>query len=87
MDGRISVIVEDKTGRKVLLLFYHGREKTIPGVPAGDARTDFRHRKTLYNCFIFFRFQGASSIHQAASRAQVRDGSFDHLTLPCLKHW
>ena len=47
----------------------------------------FDDRETFYNCFILFLFQGAGGIDQAASGAEVREGSLDHLTLPRLKQW
>ena len=44
------------------------------------------YRKALDNCFILFLFQGTGGVNQAASGTQVREGPFDHLSLPRLKH-
>jgi len=79
--------VEAKAGRKTLSLFYHGGEKPISRVLARDPRMGFDYRKPVDNSFIFLFFERTRGIHQAASGAQVREGSLNHFALPRLKHW
>src|SRR5258706_4857917 len=74
IDGRISTMSRWNS-------CYHGSEKAIPTVPAGQPKVGGGDRQTRHNVFVFFPFQRTGGVDQPPAGLQTIERPLEDLAL------